>query len=92
MAQIIIPTPLRKYTDNQNKYATSAKTVGEAMEELVGKYPNLKNHLFDGQGQLRSFIKVFVEEEDIRHLDNTQTGLEENTVVSIVPAIAGGTA
>lgn len=90
MAEIIIPTPLRKFTENQNKYATSANTVGEAIDELVLKYPGLRNHLFGEDGNIRSFIKVFVGEEDIKHLDNTNTGIEGNTVISIVPAIAGG--
>ena len=90
MAEIIIPTPLRKFTENQNKYATSAATVGAAIDELVEKYPGLKNHLYGNDGSIRSFIKVFVGEDDIKHLDSTNTAVEENSVISIVPAIAGG--
>ena len=90
MAQIIIPTPLRKFTDNQNKYSSSSNTVGAAIDELTGAYPGLKNHLFDDQGEIRSFIKVFVGEDDIKDLDNSQTSVGDDTVISIVPAIAGG--
>ena len=64
MAQIIIPTPLRKFTDNQNKYSSTAGTVGGAIDELATEYPGLKNHLFGSDGEIRSFIKVFVGEDD----------------------------
>ncbi len=90
MAEIIIPTPLRKFTDNANRYTTSAKTVGDAISELTARYPGLKEHLYGGDGRLRSFIKIFVGEDDIKHLDDVRTGIDEKTVVSIVPAIAGG--
>lgn len=90
MAEIIIPTPLRKFTDNVNKFSTSAKTVGEAISELTTKYPGLKDHIYSGEGQIRSFIKIFVGEDDIKHLQDTNTSIGEGTVVSIVPAIAGG--
>ena len=90
MAEIIIPTPLRKFTDNSNRFATTAKTVGDAISELTAKYPGLKDHIYGSDGQVRSFIKIFVGEEDIKHLDDVKTGIDEQTVVSIVPAIAGG--
>ncbi|MDZ4847538.1 MAG: MoaD/ThiS family protein [Chitinophagales bacterium] len=90
MAEIIIPTPLRKFTDNVNKFSTSAKTVGDAIAELTGKYPGLKEHIYGSDGQVRSFIKVFVGEDDIKYLQDTNTSIGDGTVVSIVPAIAGG--
>ncbi len=90
MAEIIIPTPLRKFTDNTNKFSTSAKTVGEAINELTAKYPGLQNHIYGDGGEIRSFIKIFVGEDDIKYLDNTNTAIAEGSVVSIVPAIAGG--
>ena len=90
MAEIIIPTPLRKFTENMNKFSTSAKTVGEAIAELTGKYPGLKEHIYGNDGNVRSFIKVFVGEDDMKSLDDVQTAVEEKTVISIVPAIAGG--
>jgi len=90
MAEIVIPTPLRKFTDNVNKFSTAAKTVGEAISELTTKYPGLKDHIYSGEGQIRSFIKIFVGEDDIKYLQGAETGIGEGTVVSIVPAIAGG--
>jgi len=90
MAKIIIPTPLRKFTENASTYETDSFTVGQAIEDLVTQFPDLKNHLLDNQGRVRSFIKIFIGEDDIRSLQGEVTELEDNTVLSIVPAIAGG--
>ncbi len=90
MAQLIIPTPLRKYTDNTATFTTDSITIEQAIEELTTEYPDIKQHLLDANGRLRSFIKVFVGEDDIRSLDGEQTELQNDTIVSIVPAIAGG--
>ncbi|HZG00633.1 MAG TPA: MoaD/ThiS family protein [Chitinophagales bacterium] len=90
MATFIIPTPLRKFTQNSTRVESNAASIGEALNELVENYPDLKKHLLDDQGKLRSFINVFVGDDDIRDLQLEQTALAPNTVVSIVPAIAGG--
>ena len=90
MAQLIIPTPLRKYTNNAATFNTEGFTIEQAIEELVTEYPEVKPHLLDATGKIRGFIKVFVGEDDIRSLDGDQTEIKEDTVVSIVPAIAGG--
>lgn len=90
MAKIIIPTPLRKFTDNQSSFQATASNVGAALGELTETYPGIKGHLYDDQGQVRQFIKVFVGEDDIKSLDNENTAVETGTVISIVPAIAGG--
>ena len=90
MAKIIIPTPLRKFTENAATYDTDSFTVEQAIEDLVTQFPDLKNHLLDPQGRIRSFIKIYIGEEDIRGLQGEQTQLEESTVLCIVPAIAGG--
>jgi molybdopterin converting factor small subunit len=90
MATFIIPTPLRKFTQNSTRVESNAASIGEALNELVENYPDLKKHLLDEQGKLRSFINVFVGDDDIRDLQLEQTALAPNTVVSIVPAIAGG--
>lgn len=90
MATLIIPTPLRKYTEDQATFKTDAITVGQAIEELTQEYPNISPQILDSSGKVRSFIKIFVGEEDIRALDGSETVLEDNAVVSIVPAIAGG--
>jgi molybdopterin converting factor small subunit len=90
MATLLIPTPLRKYTENSAKFETNAITVDAAIEELIEAYPGIKPHILDNDGKLRSFIKVFVGENDIRTLDGGETMLADSVVVSIVPAIAGG--
>jgi molybdopterin converting factor small subunit len=90
MATIIIPTPLRKFTGNQSKLDISAGTIEEAVRDLSSSFPDIKKHLLDEKGQIRSFLNIFVGEDDIRDLENEKTSLQANTVVSIVPAIAGG--
>ncbi|MCP4121653.1 MAG: MoaD/ThiS family protein [Bacteroidetes bacterium] len=90
MAKLIIPTPLRKYAADSAHFETDSMTVEQALEELTDKFPDLKNHLLDGNDQVRSYIKVFVGEDDIKALDGLETELAEDDIVSIVPAIAGG--
>lgn len=90
MAKLIIPTPLRKYANNTAFFETDSFTVDQAVEALTTEYPELKTHLIDNNGKVRSFIKVFVGDDDIKALDGIDTELNENDVVSIVPAIAGG--
>lgn len=90
MATVIIPTPLRKFTNNTAKVNITATTVDEAVKDLTHNFPDLKKHLLDEQGNLRSFVNVFVGDDDIRNLQQTATALKEDSVISIVPAIAGG--
>ena len=90
MAKLIIPTPLRKFTENQSTLNSASNTVSEAMENLADTYPDLRKHLFDDDGQIRNFVRIYVGDEDIKTLDNELTTLEEDSVVSIIPAIAGG--
>jgi len=90
MAKIIIPTPLRKYTDNQAEVRVEGKTIHEALSQLVTSYPNLKNNLFDEKGAIRAYVNIFVEDDNIRDLKGEKTALEESSTVSLVPAIAGG--
>ncbi len=90
MATIIIPTPLRKFTGNSSKINVAAGTVQQALQELTGKFPDLKKHLFDTEEKVRPFINIFVGEDDIRSLQQQQTNVAEASVISIVPAIAGG--
>lgn len=89
MARIRIPTPLRPYTGGQEHVTVGGRTVGEALAELTRQYPDLERHLFN-DGRLRSFVNVFVGEEDIRHLDGPHTPVTENTQLLIIPSIAGG--
>lgn len=90
MAKITIPTPLRKFTNQEKSFESSAENVDAAIKELVTTYPDIKNHLLDENEKLRSFIKVFVGDEDIKDLDKGNTAISSETTVSIVPAIAGG--
>ena len=90
MAKLIIPTPLRKFTENQSTLNSSSTTVSEAIKNLADTYPDLRKHLFDDDGQIRNFVRIYVGDEDIKTLDNELTALQEDSVVSIIPAIAGG--
>ena len=92
MATIIIPTPLRKFTNNTARVNINAKNVKAVVDELTLNFPDLKKHLLDEQGSIRSFVNVFVGDEDIRNLQQDETPIKEETVISIVPAIAGGMA
>lgn len=90
MATLIIPTPLRKYTDNQAKFETEATTVAAAIKDLTTTHPDISKQILDGEGKVRSFVKIFIGEDDIRSLQGEDTEIASDTIVSIVPAIAGG--
>ena len=90
MPQILIPTPLRPFADNQARLDVGGRTVGQAIEALVETYPRLKAHLYDDDGRLRNFVNVYVGEDDIRYRERTETPVEADTEISIVPSVAGG--
>ena len=90
MAQLIIPTPLRKFTEGQSTFAQEAASVGSLLKGLAEQHPGLQPHLFDESGTLRSFIRVYVGDEDIHALQGEGTPLNSSDEVSIIPAIAGG--
>lgn len=90
MPKIIIPTPLRQYAGKQEAVELKAKTVGELLSQLVTQYGDLRRHLYTDDGKLRSFVNVYLNDEDIRYLQKENTAVKENDVVSIVPSIAGG--
>jgi len=85
-----IPTPLRKLTNNEEVVEVTAATVGAAIEELQSKFPGFRERLLDESGEVRRFVNVYVNEEDIRFLQNKETALNEGDEISIIPAIAGG--
>jgi len=89
--KVIIPTPLRAYTGRKEAVEVQAATVAEALSAVTSQFGELKKHLFGEDGRLRSFVNVYVNDEDIRYLQKDQTGLREGDTVSIVPSIAGGT-
>lgn len=89
-ATIMIPTALRQFAGGQATYDVSAPTVGAALKQLTEEHPELGNHLYNSEGQLRSFVNIYYNEEDIRYLDGQETTLEEGGEITIVPSIAGG--
>jgi sulfur-carrier protein adenylyltransferase/sulfurtransferase len=90
MARILIPTPLRPYTDKQDSVDAAGATVGELLEDLTRKHSGLKAHLYNEQGKLRSFVNVYVNDEDIRYLQKEATPVAAADTVSIIPSVAGG--
>lgn len=90
MVVVRIPTPLRKFADGRAEIEVEAKSVREAFEALEASCDGIKSRVFDDSGDVRRFINVFVNGEDIRHLKGTDTALSEGDELSIVPAIAGG--
>ncbi|MBZ5556676.1 MAG: molybdopterin-synthase adenylyltransferase MoeB [Acidobacteriia bacterium] len=90
MAKILIPTPLRPYTDKQDTVDALGATVGELLADLTRKHSGLKAHLYNEQGKLRSFVNVYVNDEDIRYLQKEQTPVNAGDTVSIIPSVAGG--
>ena len=90
MTPILIPTPLRAYTGKQDTVQVSGATIGEALANLTSQFGDLRAHLFTGDGKLRSFVNVYVNDEDIRYLQKEATPLKAGDTVSIVPSVAGG--
>ena len=88
--KVRIPTPLRKLTNNEELVEVNAATIGDAITELQARYPGIGERLVDENGEVRRFVNVYVNEEDIRFLKNEQTPLKDGDEISIIPAIAGG--
>ena len=89
MTQIRIPTPLRPYAGGQSAITVTGSTVGMALNDLTDQYPDLRQHLFDGP-QLRSFVNIYLNQEDVRYLQGAETPLKEADTLLIIPSIAGG--
>jgi len=85
-----IPTVLRKFTDNEAEVEVDGGTVLEAVSDLTKKYESLASHLFDASGTLRSFVNIYVNDEDVRYLDGNDTALKDGDRLAIIPAVAGG--
>ena len=88
--KVRIPTPLQKLTNSQSEVLLDAKSVDQLLSELEKKHPGIKERLCDGEGKLRRFVNIYVNEEDIRFLQGQDTSLKDGDDVSIIPAIAGG--
>lgn len=85
-----IPTPLRKLTDGADEVSVSATSVGELIDNLEAAHPGMKERLCDESGEIRRFVNIYVNDEDVRFLKGKDTELNDGDEVSIVPAIAGG--
>lgn len=85
-----IPTPLRKLTNNEEVVSADGTTIGEILTDLDGKFPGLGERICDESGNVRRFVNIFVNDEDIRFLEERDTKINEGDEISIVPAIAGG--
>ena len=90
MPSVRIPTPLRKLTADKDEVTISASNISVLIDELENQYPGIKARLCDEAGEVRRFINLYVNNEDIRFLDGKETALNDGDVVSIIPAIAGG--
>ena len=88
--QVLIPTPLQKFTNDEASVSLEASSIDALIDALDGRYAGLKARLCDENGKLRRFLNIYVNSEDIRFLDNQSTPLADGDEVSIVPAVAGG--
>ena len=91
MIKVRIPTPLRPMTGGKNEVEIAGTSVGEIIENLSSAHPGIKERICDEQGEVRRFINIYVNEEDIRFLTGKETPLKDGDEMSIIPAIAGGT-
>jgi adenylyltransferase/sulfurtransferase len=89
MPSIRIPTPLRPYVNGNTVVAVQGETVGAALDHLTEQHPELRQHLFEGE-DLRSFVNIYLNKEDVRYMDGTGTPLAEDDTLLIIPSIAGG--
>src|SRR6187401_1530518 len=88
--KILIPTPLRPFTDKLDAVEVDGRTIGELLQNLTTRYGGLKQHLYSADGKLRSFVNIYVNDDDIRYLQKDQTPLKSGDTVSIIPSVAGG--
>src|SRR3982750_2148413 len=88
--KILIPTPLRPYTDKKEAVEAEGATIGELLADLTTKYAGLKAHLYNEQGKLRSFVNVYLNDEDIRYMQKELTPVSAEDTISIIPSVAGG--
>jgi len=88
--KVLIPTPLRQYTGKQSTVDLFPGSVDDVLRELTSRYPDLRKQLFGDDGRLRKFVNVYVNDEDIRYLENENTLVKPDDTMSIIPSVAGG--
>jgi molybdopterin converting factor small subunit len=91
MAAVIeIPSALQRFVNQQKRVEVPEGTLKQALQSLINRHAGLKEQLFDDQGKVRSFVNIYLNDEDIRHTDNLDTIIKPGDVIHIVPSIAGG--
>src|SRR5690348_6015621 len=90
MAKVLIPTPLRQFTGKQDAVTAPGATVGDVLKALTSQYPDLRKQIYTDEGKLRSFVNVYLNDEDIRYLSKDATAAKDADTISLVPSIAGG--
>ncbi len=90
MATVRIPSPLRRYTNGQSKVESSGITISELIANLEAQYPGIKSRLCEDDGQIKRYVNVFVNDEEIRTLQGKDTPVSDKDEISIIPAMAGG--
>ncbi len=85
-----IPTPLRRMTNGQDKVEVESTVLSELVEKLNGEFPGFKDRLVDEEGELRYFVNIYLNGEDVRFMDGLKTATSDGDEISIVPAVAGG--
>src|SRR5271169_5801467 len=90
MAKVMIPTPLRQFTAKQDSVTVPGATVGEVLSALTTQFPELRKQIFNDEGKVRSFVNVYLNDEDIRYLSKDSTAARDADTISLVPSIAGG--
>ena len=90
MAKVLIPTPLRQFAGKQDAVESAGATVGEVLNSLTSQHQELRRHLYSDEGKLRSFVNVYLNDEDIRYLQKEQTPVGAGDTISIIPSVAGG--
>jgi molybdopterin converting factor small subunit len=88
--KVLIPTPLRQYADRHEAVEVDGHDVGEVLQQLVSAHPQLQGHLYTSEGRLRSFVNIYLNDEDIRYTGLERTPVRNSDTVSIIPSIAGG--
>ncbi len=88
--QVLLPTALRSYANDQADIVLEGGNVGEVLDNLTAEFPELKQHLFDDEGNLRNFVNVYVNEDNIRALDMSNSAVKDGDEITLVPAVAGG--
>jgi len=89
MAQILVPTPLRKFTNNLSKVEVNGGTIVENLKDLAVQFPDLEKYLFSGD-EIKGYVKIFLGDNDIDSLNGADTEVNTSDIISIIPAIAGG--